>query len=283
MNDALGAAALARERLLRGRESFLLSGNSEAPAASATHTAAASSHPRRARVEADWDEPMDSWTVRSLDLAIAEAELRRKGIQSARQAPAKAARYRRGQVAYDAKRAALGLAPRPRGLPRPIKAKGSVAGTFVSDYPWLMFEWHPTKNAGIMPTEMPAGTGRHLWWKCPNGPDHEWHAQVRSRTVRGVRCPFCTHRLLALSESFASTHPDIAVEWHPTRNGEKRPEHFTFGSHFEAWWQCPDYKTHVYQARISSRTSMMSGCRKCSDLRRRKKKPPRIRKIDAAA
>lgn len=53
---------------------------------------------------------------------------------------------------------------------------------------------------------------------------------------------------------FAATHPDIAAEWHPSRNGDKRPDQFTFGSHHEAWWQCPTIKTHVYQARISSRT-----------------------------
>lgn len=121
-----------------------------------------------------------------------------------------------------------------------------------------------------------------VWWKCHQGPDHEWAAIVRSRTIRGVRCPFCTHRLLAVSESFASTHPDIAVEWHPTRNRDKRPEHFTFGSHFEAWWQCPIYKTHVYQARISSRTSMLSGCRRCGNMKRRKKGPARIAQARAA-
>lgn len=60
---------------------------------------------RDGRVNADWWEAMDSWEVRSLDLAIAEAEERRKGTQAVRQAPAKAARYRRGQAVYDAKRA----------------------------------------------------------------------------------------------------------------------------------------------------------------------------------
>ncbi len=91
-----------------------------------------------------------------------------------------------------------------------------------------------------------------------------------------MRCPFCTGRKIAVSQSFVSTHPDLAVEWHPTRNGEKRPEQFTFGSHHEAWWQCPIYKTHVYRARINSRTSMMSNCGKCANARRRKKKPRRL-------
>ena len=238
---------------------------------------------RGGRVNADWWESMDSWEVRSLDLAIEEAEVRRKGTQAVRQAPLKAARYRRNQAAYDRQRAALGLPPRPRGLPRPIKLHKSVAGLHVSDFPWLMLEWHPTRNAGIDPATVEAGTGKDLWWKCEAGPDHEWQAQVRSRTLRGVRCPFCTGRRIAVSDSFATTHPDIAAEWHPTKNGEKTPEHFTFGSHFEAWWQCPIYKTHLYRARISSRTSMLSGCRKCADLRRRNKKPRRLQESQPAA
>jgi hypothetical protein len=231
---------------------------------------------RGGRVEADWKATMDSWKVRSLDVAIAEAEERRKSTQITRQAPNRAALYRRYQAEYEARRRELGLPPSPRGIPRPIKAKGSVAGKTVADFPWLVHEWHPTKNAPLTPADVPAGSGDHLWWKCPRAPDHEWEAQVRSRTIRGVRCPFCTHRKLARSESFAETHPDIAAEWHPTRNGLNRPEHYTFGSHHEAWWQCPTYKTHVYQARISSRTSMRSGCQKCGGLKRRKKVPRRL-------
>jgi hypothetical protein len=237
---------------------------------------------RGGRVEADWKAPMDAWQVRSLDLAIAEAEERRKTTQSVRQAPAKAALYRRNQAEYEARRRELGLPPSPRGIPRQIKARGSVAGKTVADFPWLLHEWHPTKNAPLTPADVPAGSGDHLWWKCPRATDHEWEAQVRSRTIRGVRCPFCLHRKLAPSESFAVTHPDIAAEWHLSRNGRYRPEHFSFGSHHEAWWQCPTYKTHVYQARISSRTSMKSGCGKCANAKRRKKVPTRLRGSAAA-
>lgn len=41
---------------------------------------------------------------------------------------------------------------------------------------------------------------------------------------------------------------------------------FTFGSHHEPIWQCPRYKTHIWTARISSRTSMLSGCPACARL-----------------
>jgi len=105
-----------------------------------------------------------------------------------------------------------------------------------------------------------------VWWKCDRGPDHEWQAQVRSRTIRGVRCPFCTHRRVAISQSIAVTHAEVSAQWHPTKNGDRSPEMFTFGSHHEAWWQCPDYKTHVWQAHIASRTVMLAGCPACARL-----------------
>ena len=87
---------------------------------------------------------------------------------------------------------------------------------------------------------------------------------TRSRTLRGTGCPYCAHRRVSPSECLAVTHPDIAAQWHLSRNGKLRPEHVTFGQHHEAWWQCPKRKTHVWRARISSRTSMFAGCPLCS-------------------
>ena len=87
---------------------------------------------------------------------------------------------------------------------------------------------------------------------------------MRSRTIRGTGCPFCTHRLVAPSESLATTHPDVAASWHPARNGTKTPADFTYGSHEEAWWQCPRFRTHVWRARIGSRTVMLAGCPSCA-------------------
>jgi Probable Zinc-ribbon domain len=65
-------------------------------------------------------------------------------------------------------------------------------------------------------------------------------------------------------EALAASHPDIAAQWHPERNGTKTPADFTYGSHFEAWWQCPKRKSHVWRARIASRTSMVAGCPHCA-------------------
>lgn len=224
-------------------------------------------------VRADWRiGPMDRAGHSSIIESVAAALVAAKQQAATRMAPAKSRLYRRNKATYAKARAAAGLAPAPIGRPRHLPASGSVAGMTIADFPWLLAEWHPSANGTTRPEDVPAGSGTMVAWRCLNGPDHEWSAQARSRAARGVRCPFCLHRRVAVSQSFATTHPDIAAEWHSTRNQTKMPQDFTFGSHFEAWWQCPKARSHAYQSRISSRTSMLSGCPRCALDKRRGKR-----------
>jgi hypothetical protein len=216
------------------------------------------------RANPDWSAQRDPIGGSSMALLLADAQAAQAASKSKRAAPRRAIAYRARRQAYAAERAALGLPPPPRGRPRVLRAQTSVAGKTVADFGYLVAEWHPTKNGKLTPAEVPAGGGEHVWWRCANGPDHEWQCQVRSRALRGTGCPFCAHRAIAPSEALATSHPQVAAQWHPERNGAKTPADFTYGSHFEDWWQCPKRKSHLWRARISSRTSMMSGCPLCA-------------------
>lgn len=211
----------------------------------------------------DLRDPAGTSSMRDL---VVDSTARAKAAKTKRHAPRKAANHRRRRAEYEKERKALGLAPSPRGTPRILRAQGSVAGKTIADFGWLVAEFHESRNGTRLPRDVPAGSGEMVWWRCFAGPDHEWQAQTRSRTMRGSGCTFCAHKRVATSEALATTHPDIAAQWHPTRNGDKTPGDFPFGSHHEAWWQCPTYKTHVWRARISSRTSMLSGCSLCARL-----------------
>ncbi len=225
------------------------------------------------RSEADWTVLRDrDGYISSIEMLLADCAERARQAETRRRAPGKAECYRERKALYDAERAVLGWEKAPRGRPRVERAApGSVAGKHVSDFGWLLAEWDHTKNMplGLEPETTPAGSGLLAWWRCWAGPDHSWQAQVRSRSVRGVGCPFCMHRNVAPSEALSKTHPDLAAQWHPTRNGTKLPSDFTYGSHFEAWWQCPVYKSHVWRTRISSRTSMLANCPQCYELAQR--------------
>ena len=61
--------------------------------------------------------------------------------------------------------------------------------------------------------------------------------------------------------SLQNRFPDIAAQWHPTKNGSLKPEDVTPGANQKAWWLCE--KGHAYQALVNNRTRG-SGCPYCS-------------------
>ncbi len=47
-------------------------------------------------------------------------------------------------------------------------------------------------------------------------------------------------------------YPDVASQWHPTKNGDKKPEDYRPGSVKKVWWKCE--RNHEWEARIGNRT-----------------------------
>jgi hypothetical protein len=129
-------------------------------------------------------------------------------------------------------------------------------------YPDLALEWHPTKNGDLTPSDVFAGTNRKVWWQCAKG--HEWEAIGNSRS-RGRGCPYCSGRfLLAGLNDLATTHPDLALEWHPTKNGDLTPSDVFAGTNRKVWWQCA--KGHEWQSTGINRVNGQ-GCPTCSNQR----------------
>ena len=59
-----------------------------------------------------------------------------------------------------------------------------------------------------------------------------------------------------------NVYPEIAKEWHPSKNGKLTPKMFPPYSGEKVWWLCP--KGHPYPAVISERTRRNDGCPFCS-------------------
>ena len=76
---------------------------------------------------------------------------------------------------------------------------------------------------------------------------------------------FCIHQ--SLSYKFIK----LASEWHPTENGNKKPEDFLPNSGVKAWWICNNNFNckceHKWEAIISDRTRNLKGCPFCSHHR----------------
>jgi len=125
---------------------------------------------------------------------------------------------------------------------------------FLSEYPELIREWHPTKNGELKPEDFTFGSDKKIWWLCPE--DHEYKSRINNRTKKTIGCQKC--------KSLDFLFPEVSKEWHPTKNGKLKPEDFKHGSNEKAWWLCP--KGHSHESVISSRTSKKgSGCPYCSN------------------
>ena len=119
--------------------------------------------------------------------------------------------------------------------------------------PELEKQWHPTKNGNLMPIDFVAGSGKSVWWKCPKGEDHEWKAQIVTRK-NGTGCPCCSGQKLVPSTSLAELFPQIAAQWHPTKNDPLTPKKVLSGGRIKVWWQCDKDKHHVWLSSIVNRT-----------------------------
>ena len=68
--------------------------------------------------------------------------------------------------------------------------------------------------------------------------------------------------------SLAVGSPEVAAQWHPTRNGSKTAEDVTAGSDRKVWWLCKEGKcghSHIWQATVLSRTALGRACPICSN------------------
>lgn len=70
-----------------------------------------------------------------------------------------------------------------------------------------------------------------------------------------------------MPEPLARTHPALAAQWHPTRNGALTPEQLVAGSKRPVWWRCPAGPDHEWLASVVNRTHRRSGCPFCAGLR----------------
>lgn len=130
-----------------------------------------------------------------------------------------------------------------------------------SRLPQIAEEWDSEKNEGLTPESISVYSNRKVWWKCPHG--HSWRATVASRAdFKG--CPYCSGRMLLTGfNDLATVYPQIASQWHPTLNGELKPDEVMPGTPRHAWWICGE--GHVWKASISSRTCPRKhGCPVCA-------------------
>ena len=155
--------------------------------------------------------------------------------------------------------ASLDNRSRGKGCPYCCGQRVARSNSLSTISPNIAKEWHPIKNGRLTAYDVTPNSGKKVWWKCPKETDHEWEASVDNR-AKGKGCPCCSGRKAVKSNCLATTHPEIAKQWHPTKNGDLTPYDVTYGSDVNAWWKCDKGDDHEWSTAIGAKF----GCPFCT-------------------
>src|SRR5262249_19742471 len=115
--------------------------------------------------------------------------------------------------------------------------------SLARESPRLAGEWHAKANGPLRPEEVPSGSGLRVWWRGKHG--HVWQAAIVGRARAGTGCPYCLGRRTAPDRSLAVLAPEVAAQWHPTKNAPLTPRDVTPKSAKVICWKCkagPDHE-----------------------------------------
>lgn len=122
-----------------------------------------------------------------------------------------------------------------------------------------MEQWDWEKNT-LNPYVLTCGSNKMVWLKCEYG--HSYQKTVKRHIERGYSCPICSGHLTVKGvNDFATVYPEVAKEWHSSKNGELKPYMFSKKNGKKVWWQCQ--YGHEWEATIHDRASG-TGCPICS-------------------
>jgi hypothetical protein len=148
------------------------------------------------------------------------------------------------------------------GLSGVLGNLATASNCLATTHPEVASGWHPSRNGKLTPSDVTAWAGMRVWWKCPVARDHVWRTSIGNR-ASGKACPFCCGRMASITNSLASLYPELAREWHATKNA-KTPVEVVAGSVKKYWWRCSVVSAHVWTTTPAHRTRDGSGCPHCA-------------------
>lgn len=160
--------------------------------------------------------------------------------------------------------------------------------SFISQKPLGAKKWDYEKNGTIDLKMLPKTSKKKYWWKCPTC-GNEWYGSL-DNIVDSLTCNKCsrqvkteyevspevyindTSRFRDLPNSLQTQNPELASEWHPTKNGIFKPSHVTPKSGKRVWWLCPHCGFEWIQI-IKTRNNGVSArmCPRCANNQKVKK------------
>lgn len=128
----------------------------------------------------------------------------------------------------------------------------------ATTHPEIASFWNDELNE-ITPDSVTAGSDKKVWWKCTNGEDHSFQAEVfRLKSGRG--CSICAGKVITEFNSLASRYPEVAKYFDSEKNGIT-PDKISYGSSKKYFWF--DDLGHSYKKSPKSRVKG-SACPYCT-------------------
>lgn len=110
--------------------------------------------------------------------------------------------------------------------------------SLLETHPELVAYWHPTLNGEINPSDVTYGSRYKAWWLCELG--HETESKPINFKEK-FSCKVCIGKeILKGFNDLAATHPEVAKQWHPTKNLPLTPNQVSKGSHKRVVWVCSE-------------------------------------------
>jgi len=167
---------------------------------------------------------------------------------------------------------------------RMVKRGLHRSGSLLAVHPDLAAQWERSEDGSKGPDEVSPNSRMRVWWRCSLG--HKWLTPVANRTD-GNGCPICREMNRSRSLRRAAIQrlgnlkdkcPEIASEWHPTKNGAYNPSEVSANAALIVWWRCSS--GHEWRASVSRRVKGAScpycGGRYATSENNLSKKFPRV-------
>jgi len=135
---------------------------------------------------------------------------------------------------------------------------------------FLAAEWHEDNPP---PVTIALGNHGNHKWRCSVGEcGHVWEATPYHRSSHGTSCPECARKSRGKVRygSLAEVRPDLAAEWDEVRN-DCPPTEVTYSSKKRVYRVCEGCGGS-WKAIVSNRARHGSGCPKCRELNRNKRR-----------
>jgi len=151
-----------------------------------------------------------------------------------------------------------------KGCPYCAGQKVCLGNCLATLRPDIAKEWDEIKNKTLTPFNVTFSSHKKVSWICSNC-NEKYDATINHRTRENnpTSCPYCDGKKVCFGNCLATLRPDLACQWHPTKNETLTPFDITCFSNKKVWWLCPDCN-ESYNTIIANRTNMESGCPFCA-------------------